>query len=75
MSTITPKRPGWVSSLLVYILLALFPAFWFFRQPAKLMGYFFLQAFIIAYAVVYPFIGTPIVISYMLLIHTLRNKI
>lgn len=60
------KQPVWFSAL-VYVLVALFPALWFYKQPAKLTAFLIIQAGIIVFWMVYPFIGAVYLISYLLL--------
>lgn len=74
MNTPTVNQPAWFS-MLVYILVALVPALWFYKQPAKLTAFLIIQAGIIIFWMVYPFIGAIYLISYLFLIHSVRSKI
>lgn len=75
MNISTTKQPGWLFSFLVYILVALVPAFWFYKQPAKLIAFLMIQMGIVVFWLVYPFVGAVYFISYLILIHSVRNKI
>jgi len=74
MNASTPNQPAWFL-VLVYIFVALVPALWFYKQPAKLVAFLLIQAGIVVFLVTYPFIGAIYLLSYMLLIHSVRNKI
>ena len=74
MNSLTANQPVWFS-VLVYILVALVPALWFYKQPAILTAFLIIQAGIVVFWMVYPFIGAVYLISYLLLIHSVRNKI
>lgn len=74
MNASTANQPAWFTAL-VYVLVALVPALWFYKQPAKLTAFLIIQAGIIVFWIVYPFIGAVYLISYLLLIHSVRKKI
>ena len=59
MNASTPNQPAWFS-VLVYIFVALVPALWFYKQPAKLVAFLLIQAGIVVFLVTYPFIGAVI---------------
>lgn len=75
MDTASKNNPPLVFNILIYVLVALFPAFWFYKQPQKLIAFLVIQAGILVFFLVYPMVGGIYLLSYLLLIHSVKSKI
>ena len=67
--------PGNTFTVIVWVLVALVPALWFWKRPVKFLAFIMIQIGILVLFLFYPLVGAIYYLSYSLLVHSVKGRI